>query len=73
MVFKKKTAEYYQNIQELLRKHARNKYRNLPEEEKEVKRVYGKDRYKSMTEEKENRPRKYEGNFQAAKKTTTKY
>ena len=30
----------------MLSKKAKNKYRNLPEEEKEIKREYGTDMYK---------------------------
>ena len=38
--------------EEKLTEQARNKYRNLPEEEKIKKREYGKNRYHSMSEEK---------------------
>ena len=37
-------------IKERLRKQARNKYRNLSEEEKNKKKEYGKNRYCNMPE-----------------------
>ena len=40
--------DYYENHKEKLREQARNKYRNLPEEEKIKKREYGKNRYHNM-------------------------
>ena len=40
---------YYENDTERLRRQARNKYRNLSEEEKTE---YGKSRYHNMSEEK---------------------
>ena len=40
---------YYENDREKLRRQARNKYRNLSEEEKTE---YGKSRYHNMSEEK---------------------
>ena len=46
---------YYENNNERLRKQARDKYRNLSEEEKNKKREYGKNRYHNMPEEKKQR------------------
>ena len=48
-----KAKDYYKNNKERLREQARNKYRNLPEEEKIKKREYGKNRYHNMSK-KEN-------------------
>ena len=45
---------YYHNNTEVLRERARNKYRELPEEEKIKKREYAKNRYKNVSEEKRN-------------------
>ena len=44
--------DYYENNKELLRERerAKSKYRELPEEEKNIKREYGKKRY-NMSEE----------------------
>ena len=39
-----KAKYYYENDKERLREHARYKYRNLSEEEKNKKREYGKNR-----------------------------
>ena len=46
---------YYKNDKERLRKQARDKYRNLSDEEKNKKREYGKNRYRNMSEEKKQR------------------
>ena len=43
---------YYQQSKDRLREQARDKYRNLSEEEKNKKREYGKNRYHKMSEEK---------------------
>ena len=47
---------YYENDKERLREQARDKYRNLPEEEKNLKREYGKNRYINIPEEKRKKP-----------------
>ena len=36
---------YYENNKELLRARAKNEYRKLSEEEKNIKREYGRNRY----------------------------
>ena len=56
--------DYY----ELLRDRAKNKYRELSEEEKNIKREYGKNRYHSMSEEKKKRLKEYQKNYREAKK-----
>ena len=43
----------------LLRKRAKNKYRELSEEEKNIKRQYGRNRYHNMSEEKKKRLKEY--------------
>ena len=40
-----RAKDYYENDKERLKVHAREKYRNLSEEEKNKKREYGKTRY----------------------------
>ena len=50
-----KVKDYYKNNKERLMKQARDKYINLPEEEKNKKREYGKNRYHNMSEEKKQR------------------
>ena len=56
-------------IKERLREHARDKYRNLSEEEKNEKREYGKNRYHNMSEEKKIRLKEYQKNYCEAKKS----
>ena len=48
---------------------ARNKYRNLSEEEKNKKREYGKNRYCNMSEEKKQRLKEYQKNYYETKKS----
>ena len=43
-----RAKEYYENNKE---KQARNKYRELSEEERNIKREYGRNRYHNMSEE----------------------
>ena len=47
-----KAKDYYENDKEGLREQAKDKYRNLSEEERTKKREYGKNRYLNMFEEK---------------------
>ena len=44
-----RAKDYYENNKERLRVQARDKYRNLSEEEKNKKREYGKNRYHNMS------------------------
>ena len=43
-----RAKDYYKNDKERLRDNARDKYRNLFEEEKNVKREYGRNRYHNV-------------------------
>ena len=54
---------------ERIRIKARDKYRNLSEEEKNKKREYGKNRYRNMSEEKKQRLKEYQKNYHEAKKS----
>ena len=47
-----RAKDYYVNDKKRLREQARDKYRNLSEEEKNKKREYGKNRYHNMSQEK---------------------
>ena len=47
---KEKAAKYYQANKDVLKEKARNKYRDLTEEEKEVERQYSRERYNKMKE-----------------------
>ena len=62
-----RAKDYYENDKERLREHARDKYRNLSEEEKN-KREYGKNRYRSLSEKNNNkRLKEYQKNYREAK------
>ena len=52
---------------EKLREQARDKYRNLSEEEKNKKREYGKNRYHNMFEGKKQRLKEYQKNYREVK------
>ena len=58
---------YYENGKERLREQARDKQRNLSEEEKKIE--YGKNRYHNMSEEKKIRLKEYQKNYREAKKS----
>ena len=55
-------------IQKRLREQARDKYRNLSEEDKNKKREHGRNRYQNMSEEKKQRLKKYQKNYRETKK-----
>ena len=62
-------ATYYQRNKEILIEQARNKYRNLSEEDKNKKREYGKNRY-HMSEEKKQKLKEYQKQrYQEAKES----
>ena len=64
-----RAKDYYENDDERLRRQARDKYRNLSEEEKNKKRKYGKNRYCNMSEKKKQRLKEYQKNYREAKKS----
>ena len=47
---KEKAAKYYQDNKDVIKEKAKNAYRNLSEEEKEVQRFSSKDRYYKLKE-----------------------
>ena len=47
-----RAKNYYENNKELLRERAKNKYRPLSENEKDIKKQYQKARYHNMNDEK---------------------
>ena len=65
-----RAKDYYENNKELLRERerAKNKYRELSEEEKNIKREYRKKRYHNMSEEDKKKLKKYQKNYREAKK-----
>ena len=56
-------------IKKRLREQAREKYRNLSEEEKNKKREHGRNRYRNMSGEKKQRLKEYQKNYREAKKS----
>ena len=60
---------YYKNDNERLRGQARDKYRNLSEEEKNAIRECGRNRYRNVPEEKKQRLKKYQKNYCEAKES----
>ena len=52
-----RAKDYLENGKERLREQARDKYRNLSEEENNKKIKYGKNRYLNMSEEKKRTKR----------------
>ena len=61
-----RAKDYYENDIERLKKHTRDKYRNLSEKEKK-KREYGKSRYHTISEKKKQRLKEYQKNYREAK------
>ena len=55
-----RVKDYYKNDKERLRDNSRDKYRNLSEEEKNVKREYGRNRDNDMSEQKKQRLKEYQ-------------
>ena len=53
-----RAKEYYENNKERLGEKARNKYRELSEEEKNIKIKCGRNRYKNMSGENKERLKK---------------
>ena len=49
---KEKAAKYYEDSKEVLKEKARNNYKNLTKEEKELKRQYSKDRCNKLKSKK---------------------
>ena len=56
-------AKKYKNDKERVREKARDKYRNLSEEEKKKKREYGKNRYHNMSEEKKQKIKEHQKGY----------
>ena len=60
---------YYQRNRERLKKQARDKYKNLSEEEKNKKKEYGKNRYHNMSKENKQKLKEYQKNYRETKKS----
>ena len=53
-----RAKDYYEHNKELLRERAKSKYRELSENEKDVKRQLQRDRYHTMTAEKKTKTKR---------------
>ena len=51
-----------------MRERAKNKYRSLSDNEKDIKKQYQKDRYDNMSVEEKQRLKDYQKNYREAKK-----
>ena len=69
-VILKRAKDYHKNDKERIRNQARDKYRNLSEEQKEEKNQkgeYERKRYLDISEEKKQKLKKYQKNYRQAK------
>ena len=55
--------DYYENDKKGVKDQARDKYRNLSEEEESKKRQYGRNRYHNMSKEKKRELKKLQKNY----------
>ena len=55
-----RTKNYYENNKEVLTDKARDKYRKLSEEKKNLKRKYERNQYHSMSKEKKQKLKEYQ-------------
>ena len=51
-----------------MQERAKNKYRSLSEDEKDIKKQYQKDKYHNMSDEEKQRLKDYQKNYREAKK-----
>ena len=61
---------YYRNNKDELKVKARKKYRELSEEEKDIKIKYGRSRYNNMSEEDKQRLKEYQKNYRRSRQAT---
>ena len=55
-----RAKDYYRNNRDELKVKARDKYRELSEEEKDIKREYGRNRHNTISEEDKQRLKVYQ-------------
>ena len=62
--------DYYENNKELLRvrERAKNKYRSLSEDKKDIKKQYQKARYHNMSDEEKQKLKDYQKIYREARK-----
>ena len=64
-----RAKNYYTDNNEVLKEKARNKCRELSEEEKNIKRKYGRNRYHNMSKENEQKLKEYQKSYRETKKS----
>ena len=67
-----RAKKYYHDNKEILRKKARNKYRELSDEHKNKKREYGRNRY-NMSDEDKQKLKKYPKTYSESMKRTKNF
>ena len=69
-----RAKKYYENNTKVLKDKARDKYRDLSDDEKYIKREYGRNKY-NMSEEKKQKLKEYKKNYREAKnsKSSNRY
>ena len=65
-----RTKDYYRNNRGGLKVKARNEYRELSEEEKDINREYERTRYNNMLEEDKQRLKEYQRNYRRSRQAT---
>ena len=55
-----RAKDYFKGNKEVLKKKTKIKYRELSEEEKNIKREYGRNRYKNISDEWKQRLKEYQ-------------
>ena len=69
IIMKELEMQYYEINKEVLREKVRNKYREVSDEEKNIKRGYGRNIYHNISEGKKQRLNEYQKNYCEAKKS----
>ena len=69
IIMKELEMQYYEINKEVLREKVRNKYREVSDEEKNIKRGYGRNIYHNISEGKKQRLNEYQKNYREAKKS----
>ena len=71
-----KKGDYYKKffyilkwVKQFIIKETKNKYRELSEEEENIKTEYGRNRYKNTSEERKQRLKEYQKSYREANKT----
>ena len=65
-----RAKDYYRNNRGELKVNPRDKYRELSEEEKDIKREYGRNRYNNMPKEDKERLKECQKNYRRSRQAT---